>query len=1355
MALLIPPFLATAFERLGAQSKALDQVAVNTKETAASVSVGGDLYKKMDELVNALKTGGNAGGKVSIKEALVLRITAGALEPIGLGLGVIIDALERAPEGKELKLKMEALTNGLLALGDIGWSILKFAALMILALPLLIIAGVAMLLIVPLLKLMVDGLMWATSKLDEKGLERITALGDVGKALLWLSVSLVLMALLAPQILQGLLVAGVVLLGFGLIMMLLDKMKLDSKRIVLFGKAIQSLALGVLFLSVSLVLIGLLAEYVLKGLGVAALVILTIGGVFWLMDKMQVDKAMRKTGMALMFAAGAILSIAIALVLSHLILNSIGFEEVAKVMLIVGGVALVFGLIAKKVGDVRKGAMALILCAVAIVALSLAIWIMNMILGDMKTEDVIKTVKSLAIVAGVALVFALAGEADKQIKNGAQAMMWAAGSLIVLAIGIWAMKKALDGASWETIAMMGAIIVGLGVAMGVAGLADKEIEKGSAAMIVAAIAMVTIAIGVYAMKKALDGVTWENLGMMGAVIVGLAVAMGVAGIGPIPLAIALGSAAMIVAGVALITLGLGTKMFMVALKDATWEKVGMMGAVIVGVGLAFAGAGFAAPFIIIGAAAMGIAGLALLPVALGVLALSKLPIAEMFASKGLFGDSGNVTKGFLGIGGGRAMTNMEVMFEAIANSFSLGPLQIAALYVTSPALIMAGIALITIAKGLQEFQKIAAETDLLLLGVNVTLITTLLGNAFGAIGKLYPGGAAGLFNSGSFVSQGISSVMGMGEALTNIAMGVQNMANLRFPTKYDKNGKPIAYESMDSDAPARVAKNTMTIVDGLSRVFGEVGKLYPRAKKGFLDALLTGKGESPVEVGISAVGGMGAALTGIAMGFQAMANLRFPTAWDKDGKPTAYAEGIDIDAAAIQVANNTRTIVTSLSGTFADIGAGQKSSWWGGDTDFQKGVDVVAGLGTPLKNLAESVIMMADMKFPTTYDKDGKATGWINLSAMSVDDIKAKIGTNTQTLIQALTDTFVTIGGGKSKTSSWWQGDTEFEKGVAIVEALSEPYKTLTATIKDVLGFIDKKIDVTKLGTVVQGLFSAITNVGMLDNTQFWWGTGRMKAAGESYESFAGNIDNSADEILEVDAVKFKENILQLFSAFTTIGGSADPAVLNAGKLLAYAVGNTFEKMASSLPAIVGAASKFNPATGGMVAQLLFGKVDTGNAMNGYNAQTKMQLALATTYGKAGENFPKISSAINALDITKLTESRKMFEALAVLSKGGAPGDILAAMGTSLEDALKNLAEMLDKFKTTVSEGNEAQGGILKEVGNAVTGVKNAITGGGGGGAKPGAKETPAKLPTKMTVDISPESIAALKKGSSLGGGNY
>ena len=580
----------------------------------------------------------------------------------------------------------------------------------------------------------------------------------------------------------------------------------------------------------------------------------------------------------------------------------------------------------------------------------------------------------------------------------------------------------------------------------------------------------------------------------------------------------------------------------------------------------------------------------------------------------------------------------------------------------------------------------------------------------------------------------------MGDALASIAICMQNMANLRFPVKYDKNGKPIEFESMNSDAPAKVAANTATIVDALGMTFGAIGEKYPRAKKGFIDALITGKGESAVEVGIASVSGMGSALTGIALGFQAMANLRFPIAWDAEGKPTAYAEVGDLEEAAQRVADNTKLIVTSLSGTFAEIGAGKTSSWWQGATDFEKGVDVVTGLGTPLKNLAEGVINMADMKFPTAYDKDGKATAWINLSAMNPEDLKDKISTNTQTLIEALTDTFTAIGGGEKKTSSWWQGATSFEKGIKVVNMIADPYKKLTKTINDVLSFIDKKIDVTKLGTIVQGLFKPIIGVGALDNTLYWYGTGRMKTTGESYERFAGNIQNSAPRILEVDAVKFKENILQLFSAFTTIGGSADPALLNAAKLLAHAVGNTFVKMASSLPAIVGAASKFDPAKGGMIAKLLFGKVDTGNAMNGYNAQTKMQLALATTYGKAGENFPKISSAINALDITKLTESRKMFEALAVLSKGGEPGDILAQMGQSLEEAMQKLADILQEFRTVVENQNENEN--PGPGGGPLGFAKNLLNG-------PDPKTPAIKFPDKMLVTLDQASIQAIKKGSS------
>ena len=77
---------------------------------------------------------------------------------------------------------------------------------------------------------------------------------------------------------------------------------------------------------------------------------------------------------------------------------------------------------------------------------------------------------------------------------------------------------------------------------------------------------------------------------------------------------------------------------------------------------------------------------------------------------------------------------------------------------------------------------------------------------------------------------------------------------------------------------------------------------------------------------------------------------------------------------------------------------------------------------------------------------------------------------------------------------------------------------------------------------------------------------------------------------------------------------------------------------------------------------------------------------------------------------------------------------------------------MLSEFKTTVSEGNEANGGLLEKVGNAVTGVKNAVMG-TDTKTKTSPKETPAPMPSKFTVDISPASIAALKKGNALGGG--
>lgn len=1227
MAALIPPFLASAFERMGSGNKFLEQITVNTQKTATSVSVGGDLYKKIDELVKALKGGKASGGssKLSIKEALVLRITSGALEPIGLGLGIIVDSLNRAPDGEELKIKMEALTNGLLSLGDVGWSILKFAGLMILALPLLILAGLAMIVTVPLIKLMVDGLMWATKKLTKKGLKNIAALGDVGKALMILSVSLVLVALLAPYALKGLLVAGAILLGFGLMLMVLDKMGLDPKGIKKLGNALKSLALGLLGLSLTLVLIGFIGSYVLAGLGTAVMVVLTIGAMFWLLDKMQVDKSMKKTGLALIFAAGAILSVSIALVLSHLILGSIGFEEVAKVMLIVAGIAVVFGVIGLAGKQIRKGAKALIFAAGAIVALSVAIWIMQMVLGNMTGDDVLTSYKVLAVIAGIGIVMAVAGLAHKQIKKGAIAMGFAAISLIAIGIGVAVM-----------------------------GWAVKDLE-------------------------------WKHIGMMGAIIGGLAVAFGVAGIGPIPLAIVLGSAAMAVAGLALLPIGLGVSVFGAAIKDLTWEHVGMMGAIVVGVGLAMAGAGLASPFIIAGSAAMAIAGGALFAIGKGITPLASINFKKLFTGTGLFAPSGQETEGFMGIGGGRPKTYLEVMIESMRDSFALNPFTIPLVIAGSAAMILVGKALNSIAIGLVEFQKLSEGIDTNVLAVNVMFMTSILSETFARIGNKHKGGF--LFGSNP-VADGIKAVMGMGAALTNIAVGMQNMANLRFPVEYDKDGKPTKYESMDSDAPVRVAANAAMITRVLAKVFGDIGTEFPGGKKSLWESVFGGGTPSPVADGISAVMGMGGALTGVALGFQAMANLNFPIAWDKEGKPTKYAKISNLSANAQRVADNTKLIVTALSGTFAEIGAGKTSKWWQGSTSFEKGTKVVNALGLPLKNLAEGVQNMADMKFADGYDADGKATGWTSLSDMKPGALKKKIGTNTQLLIEALTDTFTAIGGGKSKTSSWWQGTTAFEKGIEVISLISEPYKKLSSVVKELVAFKD------------------------------------------------------------IDSTKIKNDLQNLVAGFTTVGETSDANTLFNATKLAIAVGDTYAKMSNAIPAIANA--KMDSETGDIFSNLLFGRVDAGDASVGYYNQMKMQHALAATYGKAGENFPKIQGAINSLDLTKLTESRKMFEALAVLSEGGSPGDILSAMGESLESAMQRLADMLQEFKGSVEEGNTSSNSAFEGIKDAVSSVGAAMN---PLKDKNTAAAEPAKMPSKMTVTLDQSSIDALKENG-FGGGN-
>ena len=383
--------------------------------------------------------------------------------------------------------------------------------------------------------------------------------------------------------------------------------------------------------------------------------------------------------------------------------------------------------------------------------------------------------------------------------------------------------------------LMITIVGGMFWMLGKMGI-TKEIKEVAIGLAIAGLAIVSLAGGFVLAEMILNyaGSPMQTLLMVSALVLGTAVTFGFAGI--FAGLIRQGAMAMLFATLPILAISLSMLIFTSAIKpDADgWESIGQISAIVVGLGLAMAGAGAAAAFIIPGAAAMIMAGLSLILIAVGISALQKALGKKMFAEGGIFADSGMTTEpvevlGITIVKGGRSMSNMEWAMLSIARSFMLPPLAIAAMYAGAPAIMMSGLALLSIAKGIEKFQ--ALDIDYATLPDNIAKVTTVLATAFGQIGLQYPGGGpsiksllTGDYSGTSPVYQGIKAVSGMGNALTGIAMGVQAMAMLKFPVKWDKNGNPIEFRSITENDLAMVGVNTRKIVLALSKTFSEVGQ---------------------------------------------------------------------------------------------------------------------------------------------------------------------------------------------------------------------------------------------------------------------------------------------------------------------------------------------------------------------------------------------------------------------------------------------------------------------------------------------------------------------------------------------------
>lgn len=943
------------------------------------------------------------------------------------------------------------------------------------------------------------------------------------------------------------------------------------------------------------------------------------------------------------------------------------------------------------------------------------------------------------MIAGIsAVLYFIPEEAlDKMQKFSDSILNFALGigaTAAVFAIIGFIAKPVFDGA----LVAMG-IIAAIGLSfflLDKLGIMDK-IEDGGKGLLYAAGAILGLAVAL-ALFKVIAPPLDQLLNI--ALIVGV-VGLTFGLIGKFGQQIQKGAIAMAFAGLSIVVLALSLKVLSMVVGSITGEEaVKSLGALLlIGlIGAAFYLAGTQAAFIALGAGSMILVGVAVIVLAAGIAILGKA-----------IGD-----KGFEFVGVTLAIIG------GLGVAFGVAGLAAPFIAAGAGALILAGAALITIGAGLKILGKVDFKKGPLAFSGQKTEPIKILGITVSSGGRPKTNMEVALEAvANSFMLNpikigamyaGAPALILAGAALITIATGIKKFQNI----------------SQQADLKS-LGENVNTIVYALSDTFGKIGKMYPGGRQSLFSSIFGGGGGSAVAQGISSVMGMGSALTSIAKGVQAMANLQFPTGFDKEGNATGY-ETINLTDAVPKLIANTKLIVTGLSSAFAEVGeseAAQGSSWFT-SSSYEKGIKVVKKMGKPLYELANGVQNMANLKFPVAFDKDGNATGYKSIG--NVDGLVKKIAKNTKALITGLAGVFEEVGKSEAADTSWFSKNN-FEKGASLIMDLADPYKSLTETVDDVVSITGKIKDAEEVKTKIKAIISSVTDFGGDDAALIGGKAYLIRVLGNTYEKLGIAIPSIVQAISQFTVDKAKafasvfggESPAELFEsktnylkgltmsymrmavaiplivgsintvsaeqldAFTSIYGGKIPIEADALKNrenLFIAVGNSYEKIGTAAQQITSSVNSSDPMKLSLFKGMFMGRVSKLRPIAGYEAQTELWNAIGTNMTATATAFPTIAGAVNSMELEKLTEARHMFEALAVLAEGGEdPEDILEAMGESLETALQNLADMLESFRTTVAEQGEAQQGVLGQIaampGQLVGGIIDGVTGRGGTGA--------------------------------------
>lgn len=295
-----------------------------------------------------------------------------------------------------------------------------------------------------------------------------------------------------------------------------------------------------------------------------------------------------------------------------------------------------------------------------------------------------------------------------------------------------------------------------------------------------------------------------------------------------------------------------------------------------------------------------------------------------------------------------------------------------------------------------------------------------------------------------------NSLKSLTKLVSEMAEAVQEYADLKIGIY--EGTKLVGYRHLDPQdfeaASTNVSLIVTTLTEGIMKAYEAHPEWYGYSEGAgnFWETMVNG-GSALARV-IKTSKELGPLISKIAEAVKDYADLKVPSGYDKEGNPTGYRSLTTADFAS--AATNVAELITVLSKGI--MKAYEKHpEWYGfvpGKTSFgdwllndgnpmSRVIATSKELGPLISSIAAGVKDYADLKLPTGYDKDGKATGY---KVMSKQDFK--------TAADNIKKVLLTIGNGIMKT--YEKHKEWFEEGLIT----DSPFMRVVNTNKEVAKLI-------------------------------------------------------------------------------------------------------------------------------------------------------------------------------------------------------------------------------------------------------------------------------------------------------------